>query len=203
MKPSSRRYGGDPRHPLGSHSGPADDLGRFGVVVKPGHCPRCGISYNLAGPATSDPTAPSRDHILPKVRGGRDTIHGGVPNVVIICRTCNAWRGSCGHCWGAAACVDAVAASDGATRREVFRRWELHRLPVEAAIPPAPGAEDVPRAPAAVMARNHEAVKLGMVVNKIGPDEFIWPADTAAKRIWNLATLTMAGYRGPVPRDLA
>jgi hypothetical protein len=46
-----------------------------------------------------------------------------------------------------------------------------------------------------------EAVRIGMVVDKIGANEFVWPADTAAKRVWNLATLAKGGYRGPTPAD--
>lgn len=148
-------------------------------------CPRCRVPYSYV--SVDDPHRQSRDHILPQVRGGKFIIHGDTRNIEIMCQACNGWRASCGHCWGLAACIDAVARDLHVTRETILRRW---RVPM----PKQPPAHD--------KRASFQAVQIGRAVNRGGADEYIWPADTAAKRVWNLATLAKYGYRGAVPKDL-
>lgn len=179
---------------------------------QPANCPRCGVPY-VKLPA-HDLRRRSRDHILPLSRGGRFAVMwGDVNNIEIMCAGCNGFRGACGNCWGAVACVDAVARDSGQNRGQIFRRWKLGLQTeiiksADAAIKPrvrsvSPPHISVPESEDAMarQERSRLAVQLGMAVHKIGPPEFIFPADTAAKRVWNLATLRMGAYHGPVPVD--
>lgn len=191
-------------------------------AVRAGQCPRCRKAYQ---PGVTAPHHKSRDHILPVERGGGMFGGGGrvkgVRNILIMCQECNSLRAEAGHCWGALACAADIAGLHGISVRTIMRRWRFGWWRNETAmkVPAAnkgggsvshPVAKAdaerwlVPEGPAdqGRRAKNDEAIQLGMAVNKIGADEFIWPADTAAKRVWNLATLAKAGYDGPTPSDL-
>jgi hypothetical protein len=144
-------------------------------------CPKCGVRY-VTGDIGSR-RRPSRDHILPQSRGGRQNIHGA-KNIVTMCQECNGWRAACGHCWAIAACVDAVAGTESVDRWKIYKRWRLAHMD---------NPEEIARA--ARKARSFAAVRIGRKVERIGLDEFVWPADTAAKRVWNLATLARGSGR--------
>jgi hypothetical protein len=139
---------------------------------------------------------------------------GDVNNIEINCASCNGFRAACGNCWGAVACIEAVSRSTGNSRETIYRAWKFGALceavrEADAAIKPTVHSvrprDEIKRESDAVIlrrARAHEQVRLGMAVHKIGVDEFIYPADTPAKRVWNLATLARGGYGGPPPSDL-
>lgn len=59
-------------------------LRRYGRV-----CPYCEVAMSTANGFTS-PSAPTRDHVIPISRGGRDIIE----NIEIVCRKCNQDKGS-------------------------------------------------------------------------------------------------------------
>lgn len=154
---------------------------------RPVRCPRCNRPYN------NDARRISADHILPKERGGKLVMFGDVRNSAPMCQECNGWRAACGHCWGLAACIAAVVAETGLSRAKVYQKWQTGRVVQGVAL----------RTRTDHTRRMENGVQLGRAVIRAGgADEFIWPADTAAKRVWNLATLAKARYRGPVPVDL-
>lgn len=142
------------------------------------HCPRCGMTYTAPWNSSR---RKSRDHILPRERGAGNgsMIHGDVRNVEIMCQECNSLRAACGHCWGAVACVLAIS-ENRAVGAATMQRWMAAR-----------GGDRV----IARRAKAAEAVKIGMIVQRVGRDEFLYPADTAAKRVWNMITLE----RGKIP----
>ena len=144
------------------------------------HCPRCGKRYAYG---MNEPHRRSRDHILPLSRDGRRgvMIHVDVRNIEEMCQSCNGLRAACGHCWGAVACVKAVTENPDQAAA-TMRRWIA-------------ASKDRTGAEAERKRKAKEAVRIGMLIYKIGEEEFIWPADTAAKRVWNLATLA----RGSAP----
>lgn len=123
-----------------------------------------------------------------------------------MCQRCNGLRALLNHCWGAVACVKAVARDTDRKPHEIVKRW-CFPAQISPVSPPQPRDPDAERwAPSAADAgrakhRNAAAIQLGMVVNKVGAHEFVFPADTAAARVWNLATLGKGGYRGPTPSD--
>lgn len=132
----------------------------------------------------------SRDHILPQERGGRDLLYGDVINIVIMCQACNEIRAAAGHCWAMVACAVAVGGKSHDAIRRTLLAWR----------PRVDRSPEIDRV--AAKRKNQDAIEIGIVVHRVGCDEFIFPADTAAKRVWNLATLRRGGYRGPVPADL-
>lgn len=151
------------------------------------------------------PNQISRDHILIQALGGFDVIHGDVRNVVVICRSCNMLRAECFHCWGAVACVRSVAESTKRTMKDIMQAWNFRYVTIDRLVPDRPkkvsrrppdGYEEYSADP------NAHAIQIGMAVNRAGPEEFVWPADTPAKKVWNVATLARFGYVGPVPEDL-
>lgn len=149
-----------------------------------GRCPRCRSPYEGG---TSAIHRKSRDHILPQARGGRLFIHGGVSNVEVMCQACNSLRAACGHCWGVVACVLTVAMAQSVVASTILRRWKMHEIiPDEA----APLTHEQTR-----KQRSADAVKIGIVVHQVGLDEFVYPADTPAKQVWNIVTLIRGGYR--------
>lgn len=127
-------------------------------------------------------------------------MYGDVNNQVIMCGECNQWRGTCGHCWGVVACVDAVAKDSGLTRKQVYRRWKLG-VPVNDMLQGAaqvkypreahPGTlqHDLRRAETA------DKVAIGMAVARIGIEAFAWPADTPEKVEQNYRALLRGGYK--------
>lgn len=88
------------------------------------------------------------------------------------------------------ACAADVAAKTDRSVRDILRLWRFRE----------DRTSDIERV--AGKRKNAQAVSLGMAVNKIGAFEFVYPADSAAKRVWNLATLSMGGYSGATPVDL-
>lgn len=172
-------------------------------------CPRCGSpmpSPEWYG-ALFHQNRRSIDHILPQVRGGTNLLHGDVRNTVVICQACNSWRADCVHCWAMAACIEAVSDSTGEERRAVYRRWGLGSVRFLHEWR-APEVEEARRVRSAHMrvareaaadrkAANAERVAIARALDRIGLDEFVWPAETAAARVWNLATLARR-YVGPV-----
>ena len=132
-------------------------------------CPRCGMPYN------DGPRRMSRDHILPQSRGAPqgDTIHGDVRNIEVMCQSCNFLRAACGHCWGAVACMLAIT-HDLTRIAAVMQRWQAIRQ----------GPALTPRQK--VIAH---AARYGMRMRYLPAEDFVYPADTAAKRVWNLAVL--------------
>lgn len=139
-------------------------------------------------------------------------MYGDVRNHETMCEACNQWRAACVHCWAIAACVDAVARSEGRRRMEIYDRWGLGRVltlmqetfrrvprpPVSARIssisPMRARTEDR-------KARNEDAVQIGMAVARLGIDAFMWPADTPEKVEHNYRALLRGGYKPrPQPR---
>ena len=93
-------------------------------------CPRCNVAM-VKTSRTPNPRAPSIDHILPKVRGGRMFIHGDVRNWRLLCCGCNNFLAICGHCPGAVAAVKAVATDKVQHRRAVASAWRMHALAMQ------------------------------------------------------------------------
>jgi hypothetical protein len=95
-------------------------------------CPQCGDPMEPAGNTKRSAT---RDHILPRTR--RYTYPPDTIMHKIMCAHCNALRGMCGHCWGAVACVRAVAKPKSAMSEiGIASKWGLHSLQVKAEPPP-------------------------------------------------------------------
>ncbi len=65
---------------------------------------------------------PSRDHVLPRARGGGDA----EDNLRIVHDFCNCMRAEARECVGAMACGLAVAADNLANARHVLRNWFSH-----------------------------------------------------------------------------
>ena len=72
----------------------------------------------------------TRDHILPRTR--RYTYPEGTTMHKVVCSHCNNLRAACGHCWGAVACVRAVAklSVNGSRRPEsnLAAAWRLNKI---------------------------------------------------------------------------
>lgn len=159
-------------------------------------CPRCHDLYGVG------PKARTRDHILPRNLGGLFVMYGDVNNQVIMCAECNQWRGTCGHCWGVVACIDAVVLDGEMTRRQVYRKWKMG-VPVNELVQ---SGMRMPREPSnkasgMVMRRTvtADAVAIGMAVARLGIEAFEWPADTPEKVEHNYRALLRGGYK---PRGL-
>ena len=75
-----------------------------------------------------DPLRRSRDHILPRERGGALLNMQGIRNMRTMCASCNSGLAECFHCIAAYACVRTVAADTNASVREVMNLWEMARL---------------------------------------------------------------------------
>ena len=69
-------------------------------------------------------TSATRDHILPRCRGGSDE----TDNLRTVCSECNQNRALAGHCIGALACARARASRTTGLRK-VLRKWQLGRRP--------------------------------------------------------------------------
>lgn len=76
----------------------------------------------------SHPRRPSRDHILPKSRGGYLVIHDDVRNWRPMCQECNGLLAAAYHCVGAAACARDVAAATDRKVKTVLRGWGFSRI---------------------------------------------------------------------------
>lgn len=71
------------------------------------------------------PNRKSRDHILPRCRGGTASLPEGVRNVRIICQDCNSQIARSCHCVALLACVRAVADDRGASSQAVLQYWRI------------------------------------------------------------------------------
>lgn len=87
-------------------------------------CPQCGEIMLPSDWDTAHPKRMSRDHILPRARGGQWILHGDTVNWRLMCQECNGIIAAVGHCAGAAACVRAVAQDTCERWPEVLRAWK-------------------------------------------------------------------------------
>ena len=87
-------------------------------------CPKCKKQLIRTG-RQNNLAAPSIDHILPQVRGGRLFLRCGTRNWRLLCVGCNSFLATCGHCPGAVAAVEAVAADSLIERQAIARRWRM------------------------------------------------------------------------------
>ena len=122
----------------------------------------------------------SRDHILPQSQGGRNTMYGDTRNIREVCRSCNGNLAAAMQCVGALKCAMMVADDTRTPLKYVFRQWRFGEM---LAAGSADGISKIAR-------RNQRAMR----VSELTKGEYIWPANTAAKQVWNLATLSMARY---------
>lgn len=148
-------------------------------------CPKCGRLMVPGGDLR-----PSKDHILPRVRRGQDFIHGDVRNTIVVCQDCNGFRAACHHCWAFVACVDAVAIVTGRDRWCLLARWASassggRRSVVSLRVP-----TQVEKRAAVILSA---ARKYAMFNAPAPREDYIFPADTAAKQVWNLAVLAKGG----------
>jgi hypothetical protein len=141
-----------------------------------GLCPICGVKLRSG---SANPHRKSRDHILPLDRGGGDFIHGDTPNLAVMCQACNGFRARCFHCWALVACVRDVAKARGVATKVVYHEWRVGSVIARAQM----------EASAKRNAANRDKVRIGRIVAEVGVDEFVYPADTAAKAVWNAVTL--------------
>lgn len=147
----------------------------------------------------------SRDHILPVEWGGRNTIAGDTRNIVVICQACNGRRASCLHCWALAACIQAVATVTHRPFMQIYREWHVGRVLAGARdLPETQRRQDEARARLLESreshirrARNALRVQAALAVQRIGLDEFVYPAESAAAKVWNRVTLRKR-YAGPI-----
>ena len=86
-----------------------------------GPCPQCG--WPMIDGDQKDARRVSRDHILPKSRGGILRMYGDVRNSRTMCQVCNGQLASCLHCVGALACVRDVTDDTKATFKSIARKW--------------------------------------------------------------------------------
>lgn len=90
-------------------------------------CPQCGraMLVNPIGGDISHPWRQSRDHILPRERGGTRFIHGRTRNIRLMCQECNGLLAACLHCVGAVACARDVAQARGTKVGTVLNQWGM------------------------------------------------------------------------------
>ena len=165
--------------------------------LQPGDpCPICHVRMTTDGD-----DGISRDHILPRSWGGLFEMFGGVRNKRIMCRRCNVQLATCGHCIGALACLRSVALAQDVPLSRLIRKW---RMGVVAAGIRSPGQRaneewQPSGAKRGTSAYPHadQRVAIARAIDRIGIGEFVFPAETAAARVWNLATLARR-YQGPV-----
>lgn len=89
-------------------------------------CPIC--TCRMTTGRFTSPATRTRDHILPKFRGGMRTIHGDVTNVRVMCQECNNRIAQCGQCIGAFACAYEVSEYSGQGFWDVLRDWGFGRI---------------------------------------------------------------------------
>ncbi len=66
----------------------------------------------------------SKDHILPRAWGGGRLGLIAV-NIRWICQQCNQHLAACGHCIGALACIQQVAAESCVSFSNVYKSWRM------------------------------------------------------------------------------
>jgi hypothetical protein len=158
--------------------------------LQPGDpCPICHVRMTTYGD-----DGISRDHILPRSWGGLFEMFGGVRNKRIMCRRCNVQLATCGHCIGALACLRSVALAQDVPPSRLIRKWCMG---VVAAGIPSPGQPSNAKRGASAYPHADQRVAIARAIDRIGLGEFVFPAETAAARVWNLATLARR-YQGPV-----
>ena len=123
----------------------------------------------------------SKDHILPKARGGTLFIHDDVRNWRIICQRCNGLLAAAGECLGALAAVRSVPGDDVTT----MRLWGFGPL-AQAILTEDQKAQR--KVLDAAIDRACEPLRSPVLSH-----DYLYPADTAAKRVWNLAVLASVG----------
>lgn len=173
-------------------------------------CPRCNRQFlgHQRGPSNGaqNPRQRTRDHILPQAWGARSVLYGDVRNIVIICAECNNFRQMAFDCWAMAACIDAVRVEFGLTRRQMFKRWKLgpalqeHKASA-VRIPDHTVERRVQVERELQRTKAQDAVAIGRIVDRLGPDRFIWPADTEEAQRHNFEVLIGAGYKPPTHED--
>lgn len=99
----------------------ADEMSRLVNNI----CPRCGERMVRKH---DSPVRPTRDHILPVMRGGGVFIHGNVPNYRLMCAECNGLLSMCGHCPGAVAAVRDVARQVCVLPKGIAARWGMEEV---------------------------------------------------------------------------
>lgn len=121
---------------------------------------------------------------MPRERGGGRLSILDIRNIEYMCQACNGFRARLNHCWGAVACVKAIADAMRCSHEQVISDWEKTKPVkfVQVIVTP----EEKARRKA-----SEDAVKIGRIVDRVGIHEFVYPVDTAAKCVWNLATLAM------------
>lgn len=127
-----------------------------------------------------DPQHPlrrSRDHIIKYVDGGRVFIHRDTRNIRIVCQRCNGLLNEFQQCPGAVVCLLSVDPTRGLhkkRRRRTATARTSQRRTVTGLVPAS-------------------AVPVLLPASVAPAPEYIFPADTAAKRVWNLVTLARGG----------
>jgi hypothetical protein len=159
-------------------------------------CPQCGERM-LPSTDIQRRRRWSRDHIFPREMGGAFLMDphpdGPTRNWRVMCQGCNEQLAVCGHCVAALACARTVAADLNRSAESIARRWMM--LYVARTIPrPGPDGAKALRAQRSVtqeMRRSmpHQMPVVRPVIAPVIPHDFIFPAVTAAERVWNLATL--------------
>lgn len=98
-------------------------------------CPSCGhaMSISARGHSSNSPYRRTRDHILPRERGGLGVMYGDTRNIRIMCARCNGILADCFHCVGALACVRAVASNEPSAKqitviRMLLCQWQFGKI---------------------------------------------------------------------------
>lgn len=92
-------------------------------------CRLCGFPYREGH---TNPRRRTRDHILPRSRGGVWRIYEDTINLRPMCAACNQNLSITGHCIGAFACVAAVAKDTKRRFGFVHKAWHMgQHLPTE------------------------------------------------------------------------
>lgn len=124
-------------------------------------------------------------------------LYGDVNNIALVCAECNGWRATAFDCWAMLACIDAAARRLEMNRRQVWRMWKLG--PALQAHKAAAGR--VLRSSNNRGRRTADAVAIGRIVDRLGADAFMWPADTLEAQLHNFEVLVGAGYKPPAKEE--
>ena len=106
-------------------------LGRY---VPDGRCPCCSMPMTTRKSRNPPPEKATRDHILPRARGGEllSLAVPGVRNIRIICKRCNERRGLADHCWALVMCAKAIREKQRhGTVEGLLQRWQSERMRAE------------------------------------------------------------------------
>ncbi len=104
----------------------------FGHLLEGDTCPLCSSKYAGEGHSLHHPMRRSRDHILPRIRGGVFRMYGDTRNLRQMCQRCNERLAKSGFCIGAYACIDSVAKDISKAYGYVHKLWHMGKyLPQE------------------------------------------------------------------------